>query len=100
MKTRTEKTFHLSELESLNIERLHCINESYKDFIAVLAKSFSEAPSDSTEEMIEHYRALCQRSWIELHVAQNALFTALIGKIPEAMGFRFDFERSEVTCWW
>ena len=100
MKTRTEKTFHLSESESLNIERLHCINESYKDFVAVLAKSFSEVPSDAAKEMIEHYRVLCQRSWIELHVAQDALFAALIGEIPENMGFRFDFERSEVTCWW
>ena len=100
MQIKNEKTFQLAASESLTIERLHYINESYKEFLAVLAKSFSEVPSDAGKEMLEHYRVLCQRSWIELNIAQNAIFTALIGKVPENMGFRFDFERSEVSCWW
>ena len=100
MPTKNEKVFSLSESENLNIERLHYTYESYKGLIAVLSKSFSEFPSEALEEMIENYRVLFQKSWIELTLAQKALFAALLGNASEDMNYRFDFERSEVTCWW
>ena len=97
---KNERVFSLTLSENLNIERLYYVNESYKSFLAVLTKSFSEVPSESGKEMIEHYRVLYQRSFVELNVARNALLTALLGEFPESMEYHFNFERSEVICRW
>lgn len=99
-KFNNERVFSLDSSENLNIERLYYVNESYKSFLAVLAKSFSEVPSDSGKEMIEYYRVLYQRSFVSLNVSRNALLESLIGEFPENMEYHFDFMRSEVTCRW
>ena len=99
-KFKNELVFPLTSSENLNIERLYYVSESYKSFLAVLAKSFSEIPSSSGKEMIEHYRVLYQQSYVELTVAKNALITALLGEVKENVEYSFDFDRSEVTCRW
>ena len=100
MQKTNERTFPLTPSESLKIERLHYITDSYQKFICILAKSFSEFPSEEGKEMIEHYRPLFQKSLIELQVAQKALFASLFEKVPEHLEFTFDFERAEVNCRW
>lgn len=100
MKAQNRKVFSLSEEEILSIERLNYIFQSYSAFISILAREYSNSPSESLSEMIDEYRQLCQKSWIELSVRQNALFKALFETVPQNMEFNFDFNRMEVTCSW
>ena len=53
MEKSNKKKFQLTAQESLEIERLNYICKSYRSFISILARAYSEAPSEQLKAMIE-----------------------------------------------
>ena len=100
MEKSNKKKFQLTAQESLEIERLNYICKIYRSFISILARAYSEAPSEQLKAMIEENQKLYQTTYIELSLAQNELFASLIGAVPPDMRYEFDFDRMEVTCTW
>lgn len=100
MEKANKKKFQLTAQESLEIERLNYICKSYQSFISILARAYSEAPSEQLKAMIEEHRKLYQTSYIEFTLAKNELFASLIGFVPPDMHYEFDFDGMEVTCTW
>lgn len=97
---KNKETFKITEQEALLVERAHYVSQSYEGFISILAREFSNHPTDKLKEMIEHYRILYQNSYIELRTAQDAILSARIGRLPEKVKFSFDFDYLEVTVEW
>ena len=58
MEKSNKKKFQLTAQESLEIERLNYICKSYRSFISILARAYSEAPSEQLKAMIEENQKL------------------------------------------
>lgn len=95
------KVFALTPEETGLIERLNYIYQSHRAMVSVLAREFGKNPAPEAKAMLEDYCQDCQRAFIELRVAQDAVLAHKFpdGK-PDKLRFVFRFDRQEVECKW
>ena len=95
------QTLQLTREESTKIERLHYICESYKNFISILAREYSETKSHELELMIDKYRIQYQNYNIEFNVnVRQLLNNQFNNKIPSTLHYNFLFDESKVELTW
>ena len=100
MQFKNIKTHYLDIETNQYIERLYYICQSYKSFLSILARSFSDNKSKETSDMIEKYRLEYQNYDIEFNMAINTLITTILNEIPVGIQYSFDFDKREVVLKW